>query len=119
MPAAFDYCKLIVLRTDFSTDGFGYVLCQPALDESLLTAVQDYREGRVFTFMTKSSLAVLHPVCFGAQRSHGNKVRLHSHLGRGFAGDYAINKCSHMLFGEQFVWVTDCPKLEASKDYLN
>jgi hypothetical protein len=26
----FDYCKLIVLPTDFSTDGFGYVLCQPA-----------------------------------------------------------------------------------------
>ncbi len=41
----FDYRKLIVLRTDFSKDGFGYVLCQPALDKSLLKTVQDYREG--------------------------------------------------------------------------
>ena len=56
--------------------------------------------------MIKSSSAVLHPVCFGAQRSRGNKVRLHSHLGEGFAGDYTINKCSHMLFGQQFIWVT-------------
>jgi hypothetical protein len=53
--------------------------------------------------MTKSSSAVLHPVCFGARRSRGNEVRLHSHLGEGFAGDYAIKKCSHMLFGQQFV----------------
>jgi hypothetical protein len=29
-------------------------------------------------------------------------------LGEGFAGDYAINKCSHMLFGQRFVWVMDC-----------
>jgi hypothetical protein len=58
--------------------------------------------------MTKKSSAVLHPVCFGVHRSHGNKVWLHSHLGKGFAGDYAINKCCHMLSGQQFVWLTDC-----------
>jgi hypothetical protein len=57
--------------------------------------------------MTKSSSAVLHPVCFGARRSHGNKVRLHFHLGKGFASDYAINKCHHMGFGQRFVWVAN------------
>ena len=35
----FDYCKLIVLRTDFSKDGFGFVLCQPASGEATLKAV--------------------------------------------------------------------------------
>ena len=104
----FDHRKLIVLRTDFSKDGFGYVLCQPASDESSKRAVQEYREGRGFTFMSKASSAILHPVCFGARRSRGNEVRLHFHLGEGFAGNYAINKCSHMLFGQRFVWVTDC-----------
>jgi hypothetical protein len=104
----FDYRKLIVLRTDFSKDGFGFVLCQPASDDATLNAVQEYRDGKGFSNMTKSSSAVLHPVCFGARRSLGNEVRLHSHLGEGFAGDYAINKCSHMLFGQRFVWVTDC-----------
>ena len=104
----FDYRKLIVLRTDFSKDGFGFVLCQPASDDATLNAVQEYRDEKGFLFMTKGSSAVLHPVCFGARRSRGNEVRLHSHLGEGFAGDYAINKCSHMLFGQRFVWVTDC-----------
>jgi hypothetical protein len=104
----FDHRKLIVLRTDFSSKGFGYVLCQPATNESTLKAVQDYQDGKGFSFMTKSSSAILHPVCFGARRSCGNEVRLHSHLGKGFAGDYAINKCSHMVFGQRFVWVTNC-----------
>jgi hypothetical protein len=29
-------------------------------------------------------------------------------LGEDFAGDWAINKNQHMLFGIRFVWVTDC-----------
>jgi hypothetical protein len=110
----FDHQKLIVLRTDFFSKGFGYVLCQPATDESMLKAVQDYRDGKGFSFMTKSSSAILHPICFGARQSRGNKVRLHSHLGQGFAGDYAINKCSYMVFGQRFVWVTDCYAIKSS-----
>ena len=62
----FDYRKLIVLRTDFSKDGFGFVLCQPASDDATLKAVQEYWDGKGILFMTKSSSAVLHPVCFGA-----------------------------------------------------
>jgi len=97
------------LPDPLSKDCFGFVLCQPASDDATLNAVHEYRDGKGFSFMTKSSSAVLHPVCFGARRSRGNVVRLHSsHLGEGFAGDYAINKCSHMLFGQRFVWVTDC-----------
>jgi hypothetical protein len=67
-----------------------------------------YQRGSDFNFMATSSAAVLHPVAFGARRSRGNKVRLHYHLGEGFAGDWAINKCRHMLFGQQFVWATNC-----------
>ena len=58
--------------------------------------------------MTKGSKAILHPVCFGARRTRGNEIRLHSHLGEGFSGDYAINKCRSYVFGQRFVWVTDC-----------
>jgi hypothetical protein len=45
---------------------------------------------------------------FSAQRCRGNKVRLHSHLGKGFSGDNAMNKCCHYLFGQRFIWVTNC-----------
>ncbi len=67
-----------------------------------------YRSGSDFSFMTKDSTAVLHPVAFGARRCRRNEVRLYSHLGEGFSGDWAMNKCRHMLFGQRFVWMTDC-----------
>jgi hypothetical protein len=38
----FDHRKLVVLRTDFSSFGFGYVLLQPGNDEALVRAAQDY-----------------------------------------------------------------------------
>jgi hypothetical protein len=88
--------------------GFGYVLLQPGSNDASTQAAQDYRDGNAFTFMTKGLLATLHPVCFGARKCHGNEVRLHSHLGECFAGDYAIKKMKHYVFGQRFVWVTDC-----------
>ena len=58
--------------------------------------------------MTKGSTATLRLICFGAQKTRGNEVRLHSHLGKGFSGDWTINKCHQYVSGQHFVWVTDC-----------
>jgi hypothetical protein len=55
----FDYRKLIVLRTDFSSHGFGYVLLQPGNNKALTQAAQDYRDCKGFSFMTKGSKAIL------------------------------------------------------------
>ncbi len=104
----FDHHKLIVLRTDFSAKGFGYVLLQPGNNETSTNAAKDYLGSKGFIFMTKDSKAILHPVCFGARHTRGNEVRLHSHHGEGFLGDYAINKYHSYVFGQRFVWVTDC-----------
>ncbi len=84
------------------------MLCQPGNNEASTAAMNAYQSGADFSFMTKSSTAALHPVAFGAQRCRGNKVCSHSHLGEGFSGDYAMNKCRHYLFGQQFVWFTNC-----------
>ena len=67
-----------------------------------------YWSGSDFAFMTKEAEGVLHPVAFGGRRCRGNEIQLHSHLGEGFAGDWAINKNCHMLLGMRFVLVTDC-----------
>ncbi len=103
----FKYQWLIALQSDFLSWGFGYVVCQPGNDTSLTKAMNAYHSGTDFSFITKTSSAILHPVAFGARRCRGNKVRLHSHLGEGFAGDLAMSKCCHILFGQCFVWVTD------------
>ena len=104
----YDHRKLLVLRTDFSADDFGYVACQPADDGVSLTAMHRCMRGDGFDFMMKTSSAVLHPVAFGCRRTRGNETKLHSHLVEGFAGDWAINKNCHMCFGQRFTWVSDC-----------
>ena len=104
----FDHRKLLVLRTDFSSMGLVYVLLQSGNDNALVKAAQNYLDGKGFTFMTRNSKAILHPICFGAHHTCGNKIQVHSHLGEGFSGDYTINKCQSYVFGQRFVWVTDC-----------
>ena len=83
----------------------------------MLKAVQDYWDGNRFSFMMKGSAAVVHSVCFGAQESRSNKVRLHSHLGERFARDYTINKCGHIVFRQHFVWVIDCYAIKFNLSY--
>ncbi len=103
-----NYRKLIVLWMNFSSLRFGLVLCQLGNNTATNQAVQDYCKGRGFTMMIKNLASFLHPVYFGGRRACGNEVWLHLHLGEMFAGDFAMNKCRHMLFGQQFIWVTDC-----------
>jgi hypothetical protein len=113
----FDHKRLIFIRTDFSGVGFGYGLLRPADDMASIKVAQDYRDRKGFTFMTKSSQAILCPVCFGARKTRGNEMRLHSHLGEGFSGNWAINKCRQYLFAQRFVWVTDCYEIKFILSY--
>ncbi len=88
----FDHRKLVMLRANFLSLGFGYVLLQLGNDKASTHTLLGYWDGKSFSFMTKESTALLHPVCFGAWKCRSNGVRLHSHLGECFAGVYAINK---------------------------
>jgi hypothetical protein len=103
----YNHCKLLVLRTDFSLEGLGYVAYQLADDDASAAAMHKCMQGKSFDFMTKDSMALLHSVAFGCRPTRGKEKRLHSHLGEAFSGNYAINKCRHMAFGQCFVWVMD------------
>ncbi len=78
------------------------------MDMASKAAMAAYCAGKDFLFMTKELSAALQPFAFGGCKCHRNKTCLHSHLGKGFSGNLAINKNRHMLFGTQFVWVMDC-----------
>ena len=110
----FDHNRLIVLWSDFLSKRFGYVVCQPGTDTASTVV---YRSGSDFSFMTKNSVVALHPVTFGARCCRGNEVWLHSHVGKEFSGDWAMNKCRHMLFGQHFVWTSDCYAIEFILSY--
>jgi hypothetical protein len=61
----FDPSKLTVLRTYFSSKGFGYVVCQPNLDNISLELVLQFMLGSGFCFFTKTGGGILYPVVFG------------------------------------------------------
>jgi hypothetical protein len=100
----FNHQQLIVLCTDFSSRGFGYVLCQPGNNKASTAAM--IRRG--FLIYDQIVHSCPSPGCVWRKMLPWQQVRLHSHLGRGFSGDYAMNKCCYYLFGQQFVWVTNC-----------
>ncbi len=104
----FDHKKLTILRTDFSSQGFGYVVCQTDDNNASLQLVAQYMSVNWFCFMTSTSKSTLHPIAFGSWLTRGNESHLHLFLGEIFAGDWAMGKCCHMLFGHCFVWITDC-----------
>jgi hypothetical protein len=88
----YDHWKLLVLRTDFSAEGFRYAACQPADNNASMQAMHQCMHGGSFNFMTMDLTTLLHLVAFGCCRMRGNEKPLHSHLGEAFAGDVAINK---------------------------
>jgi hypothetical protein len=69
----YDHHKLLARCTDFSKDGFRSVACQPANNKVSLAMMNCCMRSMGFDFMTKTSLAVLHPVAFGCCRTRGNK----------------------------------------------
>jgi hypothetical protein len=113
----YNHCKLLVLCTDFSAEGFGYVALQPADNDAFLATMHRNMQGGSFDFMTRDSTATLHPVAFGCRHTHGNRKSLHSHLSEGFALDYVINKCRHMAVGQRFVCVINCYALKFILSY--
>jgi hypothetical protein len=84
---------------DFSAKGFGYVVCQPDDDKTSLALALQFMFGNGFHFLTKTNGGVLYSIAFGSRRTRGNEKFLHSYLGEGFAGDWAMNKVRHMCFG--------------------
>jgi hypothetical protein len=95
----FNQKRLTVLRTDFLSKGFGYVVCQADKDDVSLALASQFMSGNGFHFLTKTNGGVLYPVTFGSQQTRGNERHLHSYLGKGFCGDWAMNKVCHMCYG--------------------
>ncbi len=104
--AQFDPHKWAYLHTDFSSVVFGYVILQPGNDKNSLDTMECKMNGGDCKFMCKGSNVSLKPIAFGSFRSKDIEKFLHSYLGEGFAGDWAINKNYHFCWAMEFTWIT-------------
>ena len=116
--ARFDYSKRSYLLTDFSSLGFGYDLCQPdGNDPASMAAMQLEIAGGECQFLLPKSTLKLRSTGFGSRTTRGRENMLHSHLGEGFALDWAIHKNRHKLWGTRFTSITDCYALRFILSY--
>ena len=106
--ACYDLNICCYLSTDFSAIGFGYSLTHPSCNMVLLGAMNREIAGGIYDIMDHMSKAKLPPVVFNSRRARGWESKLHSHLGEGFCGDWAINKNRSRLWARRFTWITDC-----------
>ena len=104
----FNHKLRLYLKTDFSSFGFGYVALQPGSDTPSISAMRREMAGGECEFLQPGTAFTLHPIAFGSRKTRGYETKLHSHLGEGFAGDWAINRCRHYCYGMRFTWITDC-----------
>jgi len=99
----FDYRKRPYLLTDFFELGFRYNLCQPANDAASQVAMQCEMNGGECKFLIPDSKLMLKSTGFGSRKTRRRKANLHSHLGEGFALDWAINQCRAKLWSVRFL----------------
>jgi hypothetical protein len=90
----------IFLKTDFSSLGLGFALCQPDDSRDTLLAMQREKNGEECEFdITVNSALRLLPIAFGSHRTIGNKTFFHSHPGEALAATWSIRKID-TFFGE-------------------
>ena len=110
------------LKTDFAQIGMGYVGCQPDSDPESLAAMNREIEGAACEFLTNAkdvgAPPRLRPMTMGSRKNRGYELRLHSHLGEGFALDWAINANRLYCWGSQrFTNISDCYSIKYLMGY--
>jgi hypothetical protein len=117
----YDAGKRVYLCTDFAKRGMGVAACQPANDEISLAAMKREMLGGPCEFFTDlkklGSPPCLHPISFASRKNKGYELNLHSHLGEGFALDWAINTNKLYCWGQRFTAVNDCYSLKFVLSY--
>ena len=106
-----DSKKSFYLKTDFSSVGLGFTLCQPGDSAKEIAAMTAEDNGTTCQFDTIKSGLRLHPVAFGARKTIGNEKHFHSHPGESLAATWEMNKNRHFLWGKPITLITDCRAL--------
>jgi hypothetical protein len=96
------------LKTDFSSLGLGFALCQPDDNEESLAAMQREDEGGECEFdFNITSLLRLLPNAFGSRKTIGSEKHFHSHPGESLSASWGIIKNRHFLWGRPFSLLSD------------
>ena len=88
--ARFDPSKMIFLKTDWSSEGMGWILMQPTDNDDLVAAAIHLLKTGVCLFDLSLGSVRLKPVVFGSRGCNDNEKKFHSFIGEGAYGRWAI-----------------------------
>jgi hypothetical protein len=113
-----DIKKRFYLKSDFSSLGLGFALCQPDDSTAAISAMKREDAGGPceFDLLTKSELRLL-LITFGSRKTIGNEKHFHSHPGECLAATWASTKNRHFLWGRPFTLMSDCTTINWLMSY--
>ena len=94
--------KPTFLKTDWSAEGMGWILMQPADDSISVAATKTLLSGGKCLFDLTKSGARLQPISFGSRACTGLERRYHSFVGEAACGRWAISQNKLYLWGSHF-----------------
>lgn len=115
--ARYDPEKPTFLKTDWSAEGMGWILMQPADDEESSKAAKILLEDGTCHFDLCKNGARLRPIAFGSRSCTDMEKKLHSFLGEVACGRWAISQNKRFLWGCLFYWLCDCSAVREILDY--
>ena len=115
--ARFDSTKPTFLKTDWSSEGMGWILMQPADDDESVKATEKLINEGICMFDLSKGGARLKPVAFGSRSCNPNEKNFHSFTGEAACGRWAIGQNRRFLWGAHFWWLCDCSAMTEILDY--
>ena len=115
--ARFDADKPTFLKTDWSAEGMGWILMQPADDEESIKATKLLKETGECKFDLTMNGARLKPIFFGSRSCNDMERKYHSFTGEGACGRWAIGQNRKYLWGCHFYWLCDCSAMKELLEY--
>ena len=115
--ARYDPSKPTFLKTDWSAEGMGWILMQPADDEESVRATELLRTTGECLFDLCKNGARLRPIAFGSRACTDMERKLHSFLGEVASGRWAISQNKRFLWGCHFYWLCDCSAVKEVIEY--
>ena len=109
--------KPTFIKTDWSAEGMGWILMQPADDEQSIAASMTLSSGGKCLFELSKNGARLQPIAFGSRACTGLERKFHSFVGEAACGRWAISQNRMYLWGSHFYWMCDCAAVKEILDY--
>ena len=115
--ARFDTTRPTFLKTDWSSEGMGWILMQPANDDESQAASRKLLTSGECEFDLSKNGARLQPIAFGSRSCTLVERNFHSFTDEAASGRWSIEQNRKYLWGSYFWWICNCLAVEEVLEY--